>query len=717
MSIDTSRKVRQSAHTIQGYIVSVSGKKVARQVPKVIGAWLAGLYDNDKLVLRAAQDSMIRAFPTEGKRSSIWKVYQSAIVEFVLDAVLEQTPSTLSDERTVKPDDAQAKHARVVATALQVLSRLICTWLFSTNWMRDMLTRKLARADSKDLEKEADSLRTLFKSKTLWQLSNHDDPFVRRSVYSLLQISLSLQSDPLDWDLIATHVLSKSLPLNQYGSASEFSELLLALTKKQPQIWTSHYHGKTSATKRLYQYIRNGSQGAIAFYWQNLHRLLQLVPLEIILAKSSDEPVSLKYANDLMEAIHDGVASRDEQRMNVEAAWSCFIDTAFWMTNDLLDPTVRREFLDTHISPIVKQYVIANTDESRWTLHNRIALNLVSNCVVSLGEYPKEVLLKDLWIDLSEFLANAIKLSPPEQSQSFRIHQDVICSQLSRFFDLESSVLARVSGHNNLSSFPDIFDQSAIILFEASIQVLRSRNGKPYCAASMIDEALARVPSTVTHFEDLENFLAKDIPELLLSPSSEQLISVLFRCRDQNGFKTGLSGVLRALRDCTSEGAMLPALRKVFSSVAYEDVVTHPDLIVLVDENLDRALRGSREAWVDVVTVLNNNAFHGETEDRLISTITDNLSSENFSQEALYGLSRLRYENPQSMRKYANGQEGSKLISKLLLLAESPVDEVAQLSESLEKEVKDIMKGESGVTSLIDIVQSNFRETSINSLS
>lgn len=52
-------------------------------------------------------------------------MYQTSILEFITDAILQQTPLTLSDERTVRPDDANAKHARVVATALQEFSRLL----------------------------------------------------------------------------------------------------------------------------------------------------------------------------------------------------------------------------------------------------------------------------------------------------------------------------------------------------------------------------------------------------------------------------------------------------------------------------------------------------------------------------------------------------------------------------------------------------------------
>lgn len=124
-SIDLSRKVRQLAHSIQGSVSSLVGKRIARFLPKVIGAWLAGLYDNDKPVSRSALESLTRVFPSEEKRSNLWRIYQSSILDFVDDVTLYQTPLTLSDERTVKPDDAEAKYARVVGTALSLFNRIL----------------------------------------------------------------------------------------------------------------------------------------------------------------------------------------------------------------------------------------------------------------------------------------------------------------------------------------------------------------------------------------------------------------------------------------------------------------------------------------------------------------------------------------------------------------------------------------------------------------
>lgn len=96
-------------------------------MPDVVGPWLAGIFDGDKMVSNAAKDSLKQVFQTEGKMQNVWRVYLGSIMQFCSDAVFNETIHTLSDERTVSPDDAFAKHARVVAAAIHVVRYVIGT--------------------------------------------------------------------------------------------------------------------------------------------------------------------------------------------------------------------------------------------------------------------------------------------------------------------------------------------------------------------------------------------------------------------------------------------------------------------------------------------------------------------------------------------------------------------------------------------------------------
>ena len=87
--------------------------------------WLAGQYDNDKSVSRAARESFDNVFVSEDKKRTVWRLYQGSIINYARDVVVKETSSTLSDERTVSPDDAAAKYSRTVGASIMIVSNLI----------------------------------------------------------------------------------------------------------------------------------------------------------------------------------------------------------------------------------------------------------------------------------------------------------------------------------------------------------------------------------------------------------------------------------------------------------------------------------------------------------------------------------------------------------------------------------------------------------------
>lgn len=124
-SIDNSRRVRQQAHGLQGHIAVLYGKRFARHMSDVIGAWIVGLFDNDKSVSKSAQESFRLVFSSEEKYNNVWKIYQSDIACFCKDFLERESPNTLSDERTTSPDDANSKFSRTLAAVIVTLTHLI----------------------------------------------------------------------------------------------------------------------------------------------------------------------------------------------------------------------------------------------------------------------------------------------------------------------------------------------------------------------------------------------------------------------------------------------------------------------------------------------------------------------------------------------------------------------------------------------------------------
>jgi hypothetical protein len=172
-SIDNSKAVRQNAHVLHGQIAASSGKRIAKYMPQSVAAWLCGLYDSDRSVVEAAQSSLRHVFATPEKIQNIRKAYQQPILEYCRDAIDKESATTLSDERTVTPDDAAAKYSRVISACIALLGSLL------SNLQREELSKHQADYES------------LLGDKKLWEFASYEDPSVRRSLHRFLKTCLA----------------------------------------------------------------------------------------------------------------------------------------------------------------------------------------------------------------------------------------------------------------------------------------------------------------------------------------------------------------------------------------------------------------------------------------------------------------------------------------------------------------------------------------------
>jgi len=144
-------------------------------MPLVVGAWLAGVHDGDRSVMKSAQDALVLVFPTSEKRSGLSKAYQTPILEFCNDAVLKETPQSLSDERNTTPEDSEAKYARLVASSISVV------------------TNMLTNISEGERQKQNALYEELLGSQKLWDLLSTEDATARRALLRLLRLCLDKQ--------------------------------------------------------------------------------------------------------------------------------------------------------------------------------------------------------------------------------------------------------------------------------------------------------------------------------------------------------------------------------------------------------------------------------------------------------------------------------------------------------------------------------------------
>ncbi|KAI5294136.1 hypothetical protein KEM52_004631, partial [Ascosphaera acerosa] len=696
LSIDLSRRVRQTAQAVQGQMVSSAGKRVARLIPTVIGAWLAGLYDSEKPVIRAAQGSLVKVFTTNAKRQGVWKAYQEAILSFVEDAILTQTPMTLSDERSTRSDDMDAKHARVVGTAVYTCNRL------------------LAGMGPSEIKKSEGRLRAIIASKKTWSFAHHADPFVRRAVYALLQTVLSKDAGLIDWQTLSSAMLSKALAHNQLGSSMDYIKALTILTQTHPTVWTDEYSGKTPATNRLHQFLRAGSQGGFGTYWKSVSELLRALPAGVIVSPTGQYDLSAVSA--LLESVYAGLPSRNDSSPLLATAWKCYFSIAVDAGRCLASQDDRCALADQHLLSLLEQYLFGSEGGQVSKIPAASVIDLMSEDVICAARLAGETHVAAFWRRMTNELASAMQLSEPLGTRHWRSSQEAVCSRASRFFAVLVSVAHTVTKDETTPELTALIGEVTSTLMDSATALLVSRQGHPYGAAAVLQHLATFAPIKTSGLATLDAFIVKDLPMLILSPSGERMMRLLFSCRAQPAYKSALASVIEQLDQ--ADVAFLPSatLQTLYISLSAEDVSQNTRLPHLVETHVTLLLKGRRRDWPTFAAVFANAALKDIAEISVTPMLLSTLAPVDDGGETLESIAQL-LEQSGVLGSLASGPHGSELALRLLRISEGADDEDHPLITRALEQLRSVWQGSNGTKLAVDIVHRGLPAANEDSLS
>lgn len=674
-SIDNSRRVRQLAHALQGTLTALSGKRIAPYISKVVGSWLSGAYDSDKSVARAAQESISLSFTSDEKRKALWRVYKTALIEYAEDAILEQTPKTLSDERSTTPDDAEAKFVRVVGNAIYMLCQVI-----RTNF-------SAAGADQRQSD---EGLTKLLQNTKLWEYSYSNDPVLRRATCSLVVVCTQIMPSCLTWTAISACFIAKALHSKQLGSATQLSEALLALTTARPEVWTTDYSSKTTASKRLLQFIRNGSQRGLPSFWTNVALLLRKLPAGFWNKEAMGNSIDLQIATNLVDALHNGISSAEEPRQNLETAWSVYVELSFWIMDMLLDSVSKSTLLDKHLLPLVSHYIASDPQSALRSLPASAGAKIAGTILVGTLHRGLHSSFAAIWHQLCQQLVESMKLSLPESSKDFAKSQDDVVAQSQRLLRLKPFVLqSSILSPSEQTQAVDVFQKSDENLMLSAMELLQARNGKPYGAARVL-ESIA-VESRASHIQPLEKFLTTGGLDLLTSPSAEYLIAIVLHTH------LALEQSVTRLINSEESAFRLGALSRLLREIHEDDWSKSEELQTYVLHKISADL-GSESTQTMVRAILENG--HTEASDlrkACAQCILNRLSTETNSDSrrgALHFLISL-ISTASTAPFLVSEDLGGELLSKLLFLSDSEDPETAELANSLRSKLSKVPAGTS----------------------
>ena len=251
---------------------------------------------------------------------------------------------------------------------------------------------------------------------------------------------------------------------------------------------------------------------------------------------------------------------------------------------------------------------------------------------------------------------------------------------------------------------------------------MRSRNGKPFGAAAVIDGFVTNCSQLMSTSRELVvTFLEKDAPNFILSPSRSQLFSLLYHLHESSQFTTIWTATARALASAEDSSEKTNAFRSFLASPrikpAAKLAADSPEVQHFLQAECQSLLVDDHD-WTFISSVLKHSAdiMSGETKDRIMASMLSSLSVSEQAKPALQGLDNISRNNRSLMDDFVAKPEGSELLPKLLMLEESPDDEIAQKANDLSKQ---LVKG-SGTgkvpSASFDVVQKSLNNVSLSSL-
>lgn len=699
LSTDTSRRVRALTHAVHGLISQRAGKRIAEYMPRVIGAWLSGLYDNDRATSKAANDSLKLVFASEDKIARVWKAYQADIMKYCTNVVLNETVGTLSDERQVSPDDAQNKFARVIATSVLALGNLIST---------------LPQAD---LEKQHDSYSAVISDPHLWSFSYHPDPYLRKALYKFLTLTLtslsSVISSPEVLPIISEAIITKSLARGQVGSVIDYLDALISLTSVFPASWiVLKPIKKRTPIGVLIKFIKSGSQTAGPEYWRKLVNLISVVPLDIL-------PKSFDGSQELLAGLVDGICNGPEPRTHLTSAWGSYFSVIYYLLSLGADIDEAAKVFEESVWPIYHNYMVGNTDEAERLRIPYYAATICASGVAMAGAHDERIIQlmrEGVWKRVESLLFERIAKGDTEGMGQ-------------RWVDLSAEILKKTKEENQVAR--TVKDGNVDVLLQC-ISVVVSEKGKSGDIPLLIEQTLSNFGPVILGVEKAQQatsaFFTESLPDLLLSPSLPHILSALVaygtRTPDFAPFQTAWkktihSILLSSLSKETKEACIIQLLQSTPISLQ-KRVPPATELEHYVIRKLETSLKTDEAAgWEMMKSAFGSSVLSEGTLMKMLSIISGGLSlqgAQEASSSVCKNLAVVAKQNPQVLASFATSNNGPDMLFRLLLLMESPDSEVSAAAKSIYKAIELEMAASSAkdqaevVGNVVDIISRSVRD-------
>lgn len=190
---------------------------------------------------------------------------------------------------------------------------------------------------------------------------------------------------------IAKYIIVKASSAPQLGSMPAYIQTLIDLTTAYPQVWLQAKGGKGKTPLSIFaKLVSKGSQGGREAFWGGVHKLLDLLPEDMI-------PTTPQAADEFLDVFLRGVNGPQEVRNNMVAGWKAYLGACrkILCLNNLPEETTSH-ILDSRLAPVYEEY-LKKEGKAEFRLEGSYALRVCVDGLVELAPSGLVPLFDALW--------------------------------------------------------------------------------------------------------------------------------------------------------------------------------------------------------------------------------------------------------------------------------------------------------------------------------
>ena len=437
--------------------------------------------------------------------------------------------------------------------------------------------------------------------------------------------------------------------------------------------------------------------------------------------QTNNDRIAIADCRLLLKALHEGVSNREEPRQNLTAAWQTYVETCFWLIDRTGDKAACQELSSEFLFPLLEQAIFEEAKESQWSMPSDTTRLILPKIIQSSFEKRSAELLSSFASSLANKVTEQMRLSLPETSKDFRTSQEAVIQKSTRLAQLQKELRhANRLQPEETPSVSDALHNLTKSLIIAAINVIGSRNGKPYSAAQLLTLEVPLIDSA-EEFVDLDGFLETTAPTLLSSPSADYLIQTIFLSRQRSCFSSSLRRLTASLLELSDSEQSTHTMTTVASLLRPGDLSVDEGLQNLILDQVDGALRGEESRWQVVDAFLKNSNFRAtpvsngtsslgsseNVQELILSKILSGLALDSASDGTMVGLQKvLSSSNVLTTRLPSSLVQD--ITTTLLILRDSPDEKTAERASTMLKSLKaarTIHDSSSMSTTTIDLIK------------